>query len=195
MSSQTTFGATIVPTLQTSTPDRNYLLAPKSESPALTPTVSNDDTMQNYTGEKPILPHSPFYTHPPASNEVVNKHSLSVFEKDIESGNTTPLSRHDAANPFSKSLAVENSTECTMWPSKQTLRQQKQAQKSRKREKSAFAPVATRWANLSKKQKMASKILLALFLIGAAVALGVGISVAVKGAYYVSDGSSKAVGN
>lgn len=191
MSTQTTFGATIVPTLNT-TQDRTYLPAPTSESPALTPTVSHD---AHYTGEKPIPAHSPFYTHPPASNEVVNKKSISVFEKDIESGPNTPFSKHDESNPFSKSLAVENSTECTMWPSKQTLRQQKQAQKSMKREKSACAPVAMQWSKLSKKQKLMSKIGLAVFLIGVAVALGVGISVAVKGAYYVSDGTSKTVGS
>jgi hypothetical protein len=81
-----------------------------------------------------------------------------------------------------------------MWPSKQTLHKQKQAQKSRKREKSACAPVAVRWSRLSKKEKMISKIALAVFLIGVAVALGVGISVAVKGAYYVSNGASKTVG-
>jgi hypothetical protein len=184
MTSQTTFGATIVPTQQTSE-DREYLTAPTVESPALTPTVSHDETMPAFMGEKPVPVQSPFYTHPPASNEVVNKPTYTVYEKDVESGLTTP---------FSKTLAVEHSTECTMWPSKKTLQQQKQAQKSCKRAKGACAPVARRWEKMSKKQKLLSKIGLAIFLIGVAVALGVGISIAVKGAYYVSNGNSKTVG-
>lgn len=155
--------------------------------------------MVDYHGEKPIPPHSPFYTHPPSSNEVVRmttsaNRSQSHFEKDIESGVETPLSTAENFSPFSKSLAVQSQTECTMWPSKQTLKQQKQATKSGKRNKRMCAPVLNAWADCTKRQKLFIKIAIALFVIGAAVGLGVGISVAVKGAYYTSDGQSQQVG-
>lgn len=197
MASNTTFGATIVPTPRT---DHERIHTPRTllDSPALTPAVSHDD-MVDYLGEKPAPPHSPFYTHPPSSNEVVRMsksatRSQSHFEKDVESGVETPLSHSDGFSPFSKNLAVQSQTECTMWPSKQTLKQQHQATKSGKRSKRVYAPVMNAWSNCTKRQRLLIKIVIALFVIGAAVGLGVGISVAVKGAYYTGDGKSQQVG-
>lgn len=120
--------------------------------------------------------------------------SQSHFEKDVESGVETPLSHTDGSSPFSKSLAVESQTECTMWPSKQTLKQQKQATKLGKRKKGICAPVLNMWSDCTKRQRLLLKIVIALFVIGAAVGLGVGISIAVKGAYYTGDGKSQQVG-
>lgn len=197
MASNITFGATIVPNPRA---DAEPTHTPRTliDSPALTPTISREGLVDHH-GEKPIPPHSPFYTHPPSSNEVVRMtrsatRSQSHFEKDVESGVETPLSHSDGYSPFSKSLAVESQTECTMWPSKQTLKQQKQATKLGKRNQRMFAPVLNAWGDCTKRQRLIIKIAIALFVIGAAVGLGVGISVAVKGAYYTSDGQSQQVG-
>lgn len=198
MASNTTFGATIVPNPRAADPERTHLPRTLIDSPALTPTISRDD-MADYHGEKPIPPHSPFYTHPPSSNEIVRmtqsaNRSQSHLEKDVESGVETPFSHADGFSPFSKSLAVQSQTECTMWPSKQTLKQQNKATKTVKRNKRMCAPVLNAWSNCTKRQRLLIKIAIALFVIGAAVGLGVGISVAVKGAYYTSDGQSQQVG-
>lgn len=121
--------------------------------------------------------------------------SQSHLEKDLESGVETPLSPAEGfSSPFSKNLAVQSQTECTMWPSKQTLKQQQQATKSGKRNKRVLAPVLNVWSNFTKRQRLLIKIFIALFVIGAAVGLGVGISVAVKGAYFTGDGKSQQVG-
>lgn len=197
MASNTTFGATIVPTPQAD-PERTHTPRTLIDSPALTPTISRDD-MVDYHGEKPVPPHSPFYTHPPSSNEVVRMsksatRSQSYFEKDVESGVETPLSHADGFNPFSKSLAVQSQTECTMWPSKQTLKQQKHATKTVKRNKRMCAPVLNAWSDCTNRQRLFIKIAIAVLVIGAAVGLGVGISIAVKGAYYIGDGKSQQVG-
>lgn len=200
MASNTTFGAVIVPT-QTKTNQGGLL--PVADSPALTPAVSRDGSQLSDYDNRPIPPHSPFYQHPPASHEVVahsrsnsGKLDTTVFEKDVEHGNATPLSPSSEEHPFGKNVAIVDNKECEMWPSKQTLKQKYQQAKKQRREQrgGVFAPVANRWAKLNKKQKLWTKLAIALFLVGVAVAIGVGISVAVKGSYYVTDGSSKDIG-
>lgn len=196
-SNGTTFGATIQPT---HTNDNRLLPQLTTESPALTPAASHDDFYSN--GAVPI--QSPFYQHPPASHEVVshsrthseNKIPTNVFEKDVESGNVTPLSGSDE-DPFSRNHGIENNKECAMWPSRQTLKEKKKEERKLKRDQKGYAacaPVMNQWSKLSKKQRLLVKIAIALFLVGVAVAIGVGISVAVKGTYYVSDGTSKDIG-
>lgn len=151
--------------------------------------------------DKPVPPHSPFYQHPPASFErapsrQASKTNLAVFEKDLESGNATPLSLEDA-NPFTKSITVDQNQECKMWPSKQTLMQTKMADKKKKRATGSCAglgPVRDFWNTLDKRQKLFIKIAVALFLVGVAVAIGVGISKAVHGGVYSGEGSSKQIG-
>lgn len=196
-SSNTTFGATIVPA---KSHENRLFPAPTTQSPALTPAVSREDF---YDGAVPV--QSPFYEHPPASHEVSHSRSNSenkninttVFEKDVESGNVTPLSGPDDENPFTKDHGLESNKECAMWPSKQTLKQKRKEERELKRNQKGYtgcAPVMNAWSKLSKKQRLLVKIAVAVFLVGVAVAIGVGISVAVKGTYYVADGSSKGIG-
>lgn len=198
-SKQTTrFGATIVPT---STHDDTLRAPPMLDSPALTPAVSQDDMSTEYTN-RPIPPHSPFYQHPPASFERVesrqaSKTHLAVYEKDLESGHVTPLTMADDENPFGSKISVDHNKECKMWPSKQTLIQQKTAEKKKRRDMkccAGFGPVRDWWAQFTKRQQLLMKIALALVLIGVAVAIGVGISKAVHGTYYSSDGGQQQVG-
>ncbi|CAK3843490.1 hypothetical protein DOTSEDRAFT_75350 [Lecanosticta acicola] len=197
----TTFGATIVPT-----PTRSDTLL-HLDSPALTPVASRDGSQSDPYSAQPPSIQSPFYTHPPASNEVVPQHTkststsikdtLAVFEKDVESGNATPLTPADEEDPFSRPINVESNKEDTMWPSKQTLKQKRKEERQLRRDRkgcTGCAPLRNHWSEMSRKQRLGVKIGIAAFLIGVAVALGVGISVAVKGTYYVADGSSKSIG-
>lgn len=195
---QTTFGATIVPTVSR---HEEHGLLPQPISPALTPSVSRDGSHSDFYDEhKPVPVHSPFYQHPPASHEAMPRTSQGkldtvVLEKDVESGNVTPLSPNDDDdNPFSKHHNVESNKECTMWPSKHTLKQKQKAEKRSRRSKAAWGRLVNRWSALTPRRRMSIKIAVALFLVGVAVAIGVGISAAVKGTYYVSDDSSKTVG-
>lgn len=199
MANTTTFGATIVP----SSSDHTETLRPLTDSPSLTPAVSRDPSQADFY-DQAVPIQSPFYQHPPASHEAVATHggrnsklNVAVFEKDIESCNATPLTPSDEQNPFTRNHCVQNNKEDTMWPSKLTLKQKKKAEKQTKREKKGCrgcAPLRNRWSQMSKRNRLLTQIAIAIFVIGVAVALGVGISSAVKGTYYVSEGTSKTVG-
>jgi len=152
--------------------------------------------------EKPVPPHSPFYQHPPASFERVHsrqssKTNVGTYEKDLESGNATPLTAEEE-NPFTKTITVDRNQECKMWPSKQTLMQTKMAEKRRKRDTAScagcIAPAKDFWQKFDKRQQLYLKIGIAVFLVGVAVAIGVGISKAVHGGYYTAGGDERPVG-
>jgi len=168
----------------------------------LTPDVSHDDMSTQYA-EQSIPINSPFYQHPPASFERVesrnaSKSHLAVDEKDLESGHATPLTGADEENPFTSKISVDINKECKMWPSKQTLMQQKTAEKRKRRDTRGFlacGPVRDWCSRFDKRQRLMMKIALALFLVGVAVALGIGISKAVHGTYYSAHGQQNVGGD
>ncbi|KXT13130.1 hypothetical protein AC579_5621 [Pseudocercospora musae] len=194
----TTFGASIVPT-----PERPaHLPQLLTHSPALTPAVSRSTLQEEYTGPH-VSPHSPFYQHPPSSNELPLPRPATkdgkvhqVYEKDLESGNDTPLTPHTyEEHPFSQKMALEHTQECQMWPSTQTLKQKYKEDKKQRRAArgGCCMPVRTQWSKLGPRNRVLVKIAIAILVIGIAVALGVGISSAVKGSYFVNDGKSSQV--
>lgn len=208
------FGATIITTQeqekqhqqqQPQPPVALHLPKPTLDSPALTPVPSHD---ANTPSEelRPCFPAtSPFYEHPPASHEAIpstarlstnTKRPANSFDKDLESGNLTPLSAvgSNQPNPFTSQVSVDCANkECKMWPSKQTLLQTRANEKRQRRANRTCAPLRDRWSVLSKRQRLIFKIVTALFIVGVAVAIGVGISVAVNGSYYSSAGTSKQI--
>ncbi|TKA27738.1 hypothetical protein B0A50_04839 [Salinomyces thailandicus] len=196
------FGATIIPSTRPSNDDT--LRPPQMlESPVLTPVASREDPRAEYA-EKPIPPHSPFYQHPPASFERIHsqqnsKTNIGFYEKDLESGHVTPLTTADDENPFTSKISVDRNVECRMWPSRQTLTQQKQAEKQKRRQIRGWAgcaPLRQWWSSrFDRRQRLWVKIAIALFLVGVAVALGVGISKAVHGTYYSSGNGKQEVGD
>ncbi|KAF2765992.1 hypothetical protein EJ03DRAFT_330490 [Teratosphaeria nubilosa] len=196
----TTFGASIVPVAQQ---DEGLRVPSAISSPALTPAVSRDDINTQYDQQKPVPIHSPFYQHPPASFERVPQHSrnasrenVAAFDKDMESGSITPLSTTGDDNPFTSKIGVEINKECKMWPSKQTLMQQRSDQKRMKIDKKGMkgcAPLREWWSQYNKRQKLYMKIAFALLIVGILVAIGVGISIAVDGTYYGQDGNQHQV--
>lgn len=194
---KTTFGASIVPT-DDHHADEALIPPPRLDSPALTPAVSRDDMSTTYEG-RPIPVHSPFYQHPPASFERVHsrqtsKTNLGTYEKDLETGDVTPLAATGDENPFTSKISVDCNKECKMWPSRQTLMEQKTAEKRKQRAREGITgcvPMREWWAKQSKRQRLIIKIILAFFVVGAIVAIGVGISAAVHGTYYSNHGQQQ----
>jgi hypothetical protein len=192
MASPTTFGASIVPTtIQTDNPRPSATL----DSPALTPAASHDDIANEYSEQRRVPPHSPFYNHPPSSDNPIDSNSrthVAANEKDLEAGAATSL----AEQPFTSKVSIDCNKECKMWPSKQTLIQTRKAEKRKKRESKIFGgcgPMIEWWGKHSKRQKLIMKLLLALFMVGVVVAIAVGITVAVNGTVYVSEGHQAAI--
>ncbi|KAM0690717.1 hypothetical protein Q7P36_009486 [Cladosporium allicinum] len=196
----TTFGASVV-----AQPDEKAYMLPTgtTESPALTPAASRDSVALHdapLSDNTPLPVHSPFYTHPPASHERVQstpaKPAHLTSEKDLEYGDVTPYSggaHNDEENPFSKKCAVGTSAqECTMWPTHQTLRQTRLADKKQRRQNRTCGcgMVKDRWAGLSKNQRLAIRILIALMVIGAIVGVAVGITRSVNGGVWSGKGAS-----
>jgi hypothetical protein len=197
----TTFGAVIVPTAQKNANNEITPPPPVIDSPALTPAVSREDLTPEFSDRR-IPPHSPFYQHPPASFERAHSRQNSkdigvVNEKDLESGLRTPLAPH-TENPFAGKVSVDCNKECRMWPSKQTLIQSRKAEKRRKRDQKCCGgcgPVVDFWARFTKRQKLFIKIALVVFVLGVIAAIAVGISIAVNGTVYVSNGQTESIPN
>lgn len=134
-------------------------------------------------------PYSAFYKHPEARRSMdaasapQSKTHLDVhtLERDIEAG--TPLS---AATTQQPKVSVDGRVkECTMWPSRQAVMDQRKVYK-RQRGCNLFK-------NLTSKQRLWAKIIIALLVVAAAVGLGVGISRAVGGGVWAGQGKSKEI--
>ena len=195
----TTFGAVIVPKAQNNANDEITPPRPVFESPALTPAVSREDLTPEFS-ERRIPPHSPFYQHPSDSFERGHSRQNSnvvVNEKDLESGLRTPLAPY-TEHPFTGKVSVDCNKECRMWPSKQTLIQSRKEEKKRKRDQKmcgGCGPVLDFWARFNKRQKLFMKIALVVFLLGIIAAIAVGITIAVNGTVYVSQGQTESIPN
>ncbi|OTA30353.1 hypothetical protein BTJ68_09302 [Hortaea werneckii EXF-2000] len=195
-----TFGATIVPTSPDPLrPSQDDILRPPQmlDSPVLTPSTSHEDMAPAYS-EKPIIPpHSPFYQHPPASFERVHSRQTSKNHLGVQQPRNSPYNAADDENPFTSKISIDANKECRMWPSRQTLTQQRAAQKTKRRAARGWAgcaPLREWWTTrFTKRQRLWIRIAIALVLVGVMVAIGVGISKAVHGSYY-SSGERKEVG-
>jgi hypothetical protein len=129
-------------------------------------------------------PASPFYSHPTTktSYEQLKLHStshLSSYETDLEAGSTRP-SRE------CKRESKRVSTRDTMWPQREALVREA---KQRKRLRGCYP-----WNQLSSRQKLIAKIVIALLVIGIGVIIGVTVSMAVHGSYYKGQNQQGPVG-
>ena len=79
MASNTTFGATIVPTPAQTTTDEITLPPPVLDSPVLTPAVSREDLSTEFPARRVPI-HSPFYQHPSASENQAGREVPFTFE-------------------------------------------------------------------------------------------------------------------
>jgi hypothetical protein len=181
-----TFGATI----------EKPASLPKPQ-PALRSPPSHESTMSSTSAElakkeQPLdssNPYSAFYKHPEArrsmdaSSALQSKTHLDIttFDRDMEAG--IPISAATTQQP--KSSVDGRVKECTMWPSRQAVIEKRKTYK-RTRGCNLFK-------NLTNKQRLWAKIIIALIVVAAAVGLGVGISRAVGGGVWTGQGKSKEI--
>jgi hypothetical protein len=186
---KTAFGVTVETTPSSTLP------AP----PPLRAAVSHESTLSSVHSTPPSKtatprgesdhtnPFSAFYKHPDArrsmdDNTPTGKSHLDVYTHDLESG--VPISA--ATTVAHPKVSIDGRVkECTMWPSKQTMLEKA---KARKRERGCNP-----MRSLDKKQKLWCKIFIALFIVAAAVGLGVGISRAVGGGVWTGNGKTKQI--
>ncbi|KAH7401862.1 hypothetical protein DE146DRAFT_716150 [Phaeosphaeria sp. MPI-PUGE-AT-0046c] len=181
-----TFGATIERPTSTLQPQPALRSAPSTES-AMSSTPS--DFASKEAAVDSSNPYSAFYKHPEARRSMdaasapQSKTHLDVntFERDIEAG--TPLS---AATTQQPKVSVDGRVkECTMWPSRQAVMDQRKVHKR--------ARGCNLFKTLTSKQRLWAKIIIALLVVAAAVGLGVGISRAVGGGVWAGQGKSKEI--
>jgi hypothetical protein len=162
-----------------------------SEKPqlALRPQNSNDSNMSVALEKNPGFdssnPYSAFYKHPEARRSMdaasapQSKLHLGVYERDLEAGSTPGLPLSTATTQQPKTSVDGRVKECTMWPSRQTI--------TERRKMSKRAKGCKLFGSLNSKQRLWAKIAIAMFIIAAAVGLGIGISKAVGGGIWKGD--------
>lgn len=158
---------------------------------ALRPQDSNDSNMsaalEKDAGFDSSNPYSAFYKHPEArrsmdaSSAPQSKSHLDVgvYTRDLEAGSTPGLPLSAATTQQPKVSVDGRVKECTMWPSSQTI--------TERRKMSKRAKGCKLFSGLNSKQRLWAKIVIALFIIAAAVGLGLGISKAVGGGIWKGD--------
>lgn len=183
-----TFGVTIEkPTgLPTTTPPQPLLRSPPSNDSTMT-SVAEEVVVKELVVDS-ANPYSAFYKHPEARRSMdgalPSKTHLTVTtcERDAESG----VALSAASTQQLPKISVDGRVkECSMWPSRQTVLEQRKTYE-RTRGCNLFR-------NLTNKQRLWCKIVIALVVIAAAVGLGVGISRAVGGGVWAGDGMKKEI--
>lgn len=181
-----TFGVTIERSPSPAKPQPALRNAPSTES-AMS-TTSADLAKKEWAADS-TNPASCFYKHPEARRSIDASSApqskthlgINTVERDLEAG--VPLS---AATTQQPKVSVDGRVkECTMWPSRQAVLAQ---QKSYKRSRGCNL-----FKNLTSKQRLWAKIIIALVVVAAAVGLGVGISRAVGGGVWAGQGKSKEI--
>jgi hypothetical protein len=173
---KTTFGAVVVdrssPPSAQLTPQRHSLRLKSSlETTELPSTpLSHHST----PGNEPSNPFSAFYTHAQVATETEIK-PPPVYQHDVESQTQLASTKSN----------VEQTKDCTMWPSRAALKAKAKEEKKAK----SWNPLS----RLGKKQKLAAHIVIALVIIGAAVGIGVGVSRAVGGGVWNGQGQTKPI--
>ncbi|KAF2099184.1 hypothetical protein NA57DRAFT_56799 [Rhizodiscina lignyota] len=209
-----TFGATIEPEPESplAPPARQHLSTiierdSKASSTMMVPSIhssrpstagtNTNSPISPKTDYDPANPFSAFYEHPPARRSAEQlrstlaqgaKDGTLVTEADVEA-QLPPLSQQ--STPAGQKPSVEVTKECQMWPSQKTLKAQRQEAKKKER----MCKMCNCWGRLNKKQKILVQIVIALLVCGAAVGLGVGISKAVGGGVWASQGQTKSIGD
>ena len=148
-------------------------LASTADQPR-TPTEEYDPTSSH--------PFSAFYSHPTTrtsleQHQSESKVNIKIYEQDLEVG-----SRIVASSDIPRTKK-----DCTVWPGRhQLLEKRMKMEKNRE---------CNPMRNLSKKQKLWIKILIAMVIVGAAVGLGIGISKATGSGVFKTTNSETAIGD
>ena len=143
-----------------------------SQSQCPTPMEEYDPTSTH--------PCSPFYSHPTTRTSLDQLRCSKVYDTDLESG--------------SKRFSIEPTTtgntpmkECTVWPGQETIKQRTQDLRQSRR--------CRPFRGLTRKQRIWTKAVIALVIVGAAVGVGVGISKAVGGGVWKSNNQQTQIGS
>ena len=127
-------------------------------------------------------PFSAFYSHPTTRTSLEqhkseSKVNIKIYEQDLEAG-----SRYVPSSDVPRTRK-----DCTVWPGKhQLIENRNKMEKNR-----GCHPMR----NLSKKQKLWVKILIAMIIVGAAVGLGIGISKATGSGVFRTTNSQRPIGD
>lgn len=180
-----TFGVSFDRPASPITPQPALRSPPSTES---TTSMTSTELAQKEMSLDSTNPYSAFYKHPEArrsmdaSSAPQSKTHLDIttIEHDLEAG--VPLS---TATTQQKGSVDGRVKECTMWPSRQAVLDKR---KTNKRTRGCKL-----FKNLTSKQRLWAKIIIALLVIAAAAGVGVGISRAVGGGVWAGAGKSKEI--
>ncbi|MCJ1394277.1 hypothetical protein MMC18_007155 [Xylographa bjoerkii] len=181
------FGMEVLPSPEpspTTTPARPSLAIQQPSEQHLMP--SQCPTPSEEYDPASTHPFSAFYSHPTTRTSFEQLKSAStanvaikVYEADLESGSRTRFSSEPPVSIANK--------ECNVWPGHRQLVQKSIALKQSR----GCIPLR----KLSKKQKLFVKILIALLIIGAVTAIGVGVSKAVNAGVYKNNNQQTPIGS
>lgn len=146
------------------------------------------------------LPKSPSRPCPAARSSLLGKLTVDTTVAnlgDLEKGLLPPQSAtgsthsplYGPCRQYSVSSRVQ---ECTMWPSKKTLKR-KAKQENQHRRGSAYFGLSKRWGGLTRKQRIAIRLLLFFIVVALGVGVAIGISRAVGGGVWNKNGSVKQI--
>ncbi|KAF2142163.1 uncharacterized protein K452DRAFT_227208 [Aplosporella prunicola CBS 121167] len=189
---KTTFGVTII--RADSPDDESAPLAGTvaAPPPALNtkPSVISEETSLKSPNYESANPFSAFYQHPESRSHLEVNRPLAPNANDLEAGSHNPTTfptLSAATTATQPKVSVDGRVkECTVWPTKQTLREKAKQEKYKDRS-------CRWWGDLSRKQKMWIKILIGLTIVALAVGLSVGISRAVGGGVWTGTGESHTI--
>ncbi|KAJ9668771.1 hypothetical protein H2201_001016 [Coniosporium apollinis] len=198
---KTTFGASVEPITPIKTTTHLNLTTPLSIE-SLSPSASHSPNVPSspvtpISAHDPSNPFSAFYSHPTTRRSLEqqaasSKTQLDTYNHDLEAGSgllpPPPLSTITTQHTLPKSSIEGRPKECTVWPSKQTLREKAHEERCQ-----TGNPIVRRWRNMDNRQRLWFKIVIALLVIAAAVGIGIGISRAVGGGVWAGQGKSKEI--
>lgn len=200
---EVTFGASI----DTPSKTQNHLAPNVFDTPkSLSPVITQESRLV------PDAPLTPFYVTPSAQTslkslpagrdndlESARKEGYLISTNQLDSQLNLPTGMEPvSAVPTGSRLSFDGRTkECTMWPTKQTLRNQEKADRAKRRAARACGcnSIHAWWSSISKRQRLWFKILVAAFIVAVACGLGIGISKAVGAGVFAGKGQSKPIAN
>lgn len=160
------------------------ILADADSGHTLTPSTSRTRHEKDASYSRDPSPSSAFYLHPTTrysleQSRTESKNNLAVYETDLEAGGRLSNSNTNGL------INTRTKQDCTVWPGQKTLK----ANHKLHRRKGACNPLR----DLSKRNKIIAKVLIAMVLIGLAVGIGVGVSKAVGGGVWKDGNSSSPI--
>ena len=180
--------------------------------------MDNNANRQENSLLTPNTPTSPFYSLPSAQQSLQSlqhkkEPTIAVYETDLEAGTRgdrylTPSASHSALDlPPARPVASNATTmmsgyktsfdgrpkDCTVWPTKDTLREKAKAEKTKQQQTKWCGGMKIKWGAMTKKQRLWIRILVFLLIVALAVGLGVGISRAVHGGVYAGKGEQHSI--